>query len=882
VVGRLPFASGAKLCIKRGGTGAESTDFAGGSGALQTKHNETGQLMTSTKKRRRRSAGPTFVAMSALLVGLVAAQGAAAQQVVVRGNSRVDSETIRSYITLGALEESRRNLLATGMFSDVQVARRGSQVLVTVSENKTINRVAFEGNSKVERGLLESEVQTRARGAYNQAVVDADVQRILELYRRTGRGLAQVTPRVVDLPNGRIDVVFTIIEGEKTGVKEIQFVGNHAFSASRLRGVMTTTETNILSFIKSTDVYDPDRLVADQELIRRYYLKNGYADFRIVSTDVQFDAARGGYVITIAVEEGEQYRIGEVSLDSRIPDINAETLRRQIATSSGDVYNAEAVERSLQNVTTEVARRGYAFAQVRPVGARDAASRTVNLGYVVEEGPRVYIERINVRGNSRTRDYVIRREFDVGEGDAYNKVLMDRAERRLNNLGYFKRVRITNEPGTAPDRVVVNVDVEDQATGSFSIAGGYSTADGFIGEVSVSESNFLGRGQFVRLAGQYGQRTQGIDFSFTEPYFLGYRLAAGIDLFSKYSDQTEFSRFENRMTGGQLRLGLPVTEEFGVTLRYSLYQQDLEIPNNVKYPYNDCSVPIPGYTQLAGGGTATGAPGQQASRIFCEGNGEASLAIKESEGETLTSLAGVTLNYNTLDNVKKPRSGIYAEAKLDVAGLGGDSRFFRATADARYYREIFEDIVGIARVQGGNIVGLGEDLRIVDQFFLGPSLVRGFASNGIGPRDISTLDSRSNAVGGTTYFGGTLEVQFPIFGLPRELGLRGAVFADAGTLFGYEGPTSFDVNRNGLFEGSAPGCTLRAGPDVQSECILVRDTHDIRSSVGASVLWDSPLGPIRFDYAFALTKDEGIFIDGVGKVGGDRVQAFRFSGGTRF
>jgi outer membrane protein insertion porin family len=377
----------------------------------------------------------------------------------------------------------------------------------------------------------------------------------------------------------------------------------------------------------------------------------------------------------------------------------------------------------------------------------------------------------------------------------------------------------------------------------------------------------------VRLAGQYGQRSQGVDFSFTEPYFLGYRLAAGIDLFSKFSDQTKYARYENRMTGGQLRIGLPVTDDFGVTVRYSLYQQDLEIPNDIKQPFNDCSIPLFGYTVLNADGTP--------NRIFCEGNGEASLAIKESQGETLTSLAGLTFNYNTLDNNKEPRNGFYLEAKTDVAGLGGDSRYFRATGDARYYHEIWDDIVGIARVQGGHIVGLGDDdLKIVDHFFMGPALVRGFASSGIGPRDISSLDSRSNAVGGTTYFGGTLEMQFPLFGLPRELGLKGAVFADAGTLFGYKGPDTFDVNRNTIIEGFGPnGCTL--SPTVTQECILVRDNKDIRSSVGASLLWSSPLGPIRFDYAWAVTKDEGVVLNGV-RVGGDRTQAFRFSGGTRF
>jgi outer membrane protein insertion porin family len=788
--------------------------------------------MTSTiTKRRRNSATTAAVAMTALMAGLTVAETAFPQQVVA------------------------------------QRARRAVAAPV-------INRVAFEGNRSVERAALESVIQTRARSVYDPASVEADVQRIREVYSRSGRGLAQVTPRLVTLPNGDVDVVYTIDEGTKTGVREIRFVGNSAISASRLRGVMATTEMNFLSFMKTSDVYDPDRLAADQELIRRYYLKNGFADFQLLSTDAVFDPAAGGYIITFTLSEGAQYRIGSVNVDSRIPEVDTGTLQARVATSPGAVYNAEAVERSLQNVTTEVARRGHAFAQVRPVGTRDPATRTIHLGYVVEEGPRVYVERINVRGNTRTRDYVIRREFDLGEGDPYNKVLVDRAERRLNNLGYFKRVRITNEPGSAPDRVVVNVDVEDQSTGAFSVSGGYSTSDGFIGEVSVTESNFLGRGQFVRVAGSYGQRSQGIDFSFTEPYFLGYRLAAGFDLFSKFSDQTKYARYENQVVGGQLRLGLPVTEEFGVTLRYSLYQNDLTIPNDFKQPYNDCTVPIPGFTGLNPDGTP--------NKFSCEGNGEASLAIKESAGKSLTSLAGLTFNYNTLDSTKDPRNGFYGEVKTDFAGLGGDTRYFRATGDARYYYELFEDVVGIARVQGGHIVGLGgDDLRIVDHFFMGPSLVRGFASSGIGPRDISSLDSRSNAIGGTTYFGGTLEVQFPIFGLPRDLGLRGAVFADAGTLFGYKGATVFDVNRNGIIEGFSDqrGCTLST--TVQQECILVRDSKDIRSSVGASLLWTSPLGPIRFDYAWALTKDEGTIINGV-KVGADRTQAFRFSGGTRF
>jgi outer membrane protein insertion porin family len=839
--------------------------------------------MISTTMKRGRGAAKTAAVAALAMVATRSAGSALAQQVGIEGNRRVDAETIRSYVSGASTEEARRNLLATGMFSDVRVSRRGGAVVVSVRENNLVNRVVFEGNRRVPREVLEPEVTAKARGPFTEAMLQADAERIREIYRRSGRALASVTPRVVDLPNGRVDIVYTVEEGGKTPIQSINFVGNQAYSASRLRGVMTSSETNFLSFLKTNDVYDPDRLASDLELIRRYYLKNGYADFRVVSSDVQFDQARAGYVVTIAVEEGPQYRVGDVRVDSRLgADIDPAVLRSRVTTSTGAVYNAEAVERSLTNVTTEIARRGYAFAQVRPVGQRDPATRTISVAYVIEEGPRVYIERINVRGNTRTRDYVIRRELDLGEGDAYNKVLVDRAERRLNNTGFFKRVRVTNEPGTSPDRVVVNIDVEDQPTGAFSIAGGYSTADGFIGEVSVTESNFLGRGQFVRLAGTAGQKSQGIDFSFTEPYFLGYRLAAGFDLFSKFSDQTQYSRYENRTTGGAIRFALPITEEISVGIRYSLFQQEVKIPNSAGKPYNDCSFPIAGTTSLLPNGLPSRVTtGNPAGSLGCEQNGEASIAIKEAQGETITSLVGLNFVYNSLDNFRNPTSGFYGEIKPEVAGLGGDSRYFRVSGEGRAYYELYEEIIGIARVQGGHIAAFGGDnLRVIDHYFLGPSLVRGFAPSGIGPRDVGTVDARSNAIGGTTYFGGSLEVQFPIFGLPRDLGLKGAVFADAGTLFGYKGNTRFDVNRNGVIDPVGGDCT--AIGQSQQECLNVRDNKTIRSSVGASLLWASPLGPIRFDYAIALSKDEGVINANGTRVGGDRTQAFRFSGGTRF
>ncbi len=475
-----------------------------------------------------------LMVLTVMAAGLIS-PAHAAETITVIGNHRVDTDTIRSYFEgqdKGNTNQAVKDLYATGLFSDVKVAQGRGGLVVTVAENSVINRVAFEGNSKVKGDQLSQQVESKSRGAYSPSTVQADIERIKDVYRRQGREAAKVTSRTIDLPNGKLDVVFTIDEGDKTGVKSIEFVGNKAYGSGRLRGLMSTTESNFLSFIKTSDVYDPDKIATDEDLIRRFYLRNGYADFRIVNSDAHYDPADGGYKVTISVEEGEQYTIGSVRIESHVAEIGNDALLPFVRLQPGDVYNGDLVEKSTEALTREVGRLGYAFATVRPRGDRDPATHKVNLGFVVDEGSRVYIERINIRGNTRTRDYVIRREFDIGEGDPYNKVLVDRAERRLNSLGFFKKVKITTEQGSSTDRVIVDVDVEDQPTGSFSISGGYSTTDGFIAEAAVTETNFLGRGQYVKLAVQEGQNARGVDFSFTEPYILDTRIAAGFDLSS--------------------------------------------------------------------------------------------------------------------------------------------------------------------------------------------------------------------------------------------------------------------------------------------------------------------------------------------------------------
>ncbi|CCJ08593.1 outer membrane protein assembly factor BamA [Methylocystis sp. SC2] len=741
-----------------------------------------------------------------------------------------------------------------------------------------INRVAFEGNSKVKTDMLQEQVRSRAHTPFNPQLAEADVARLTEVYRRSGRAAAKLSYRTVELPNGRVDLVFTIVEGDKTGVKEIRFIGNEVYSTRRLVGMMETTEMNFLSFLKTSDVYDPDRIAADLELIRRFYLKNGYADFRVISSDAQFDPTLAGYIITIVVNEGPQYRVSSVGVESHLPDVDGAALNDLLRLAPGDVYNGDAVEKTVEALTREIAKRGYAFTQARPRGERNPADQTVAIQFLLEEGPRVYIERINIRGNTRTRDYVIRREFDIGEGDAYNRVLIDRAERRLNGLGYFKKVKITNEPGSAPDRVILNVDVEDQPTGNFGISGGYSTNQGFIAEVSVSESNFMGRGQAVRLSVQGGQIARGVTFSFTEPYFLDQRIAAGFDVFVRRQDAYNYSIYSSTSYGGTVRFGIPITEELSFSPHYSIYQTTISIPNDKNRPYNDCLVPVWGYTP----GFSPFYPqsaGYPNLLVNCQTNGEASLAIKESQGGLLTSLVGYSLNYSTIDNFKNPHNGWLASLNQDVAGLGGGTRYLRTTGDIRYFREIpyLDDVVGIARLQGGDLSTFGGyKPRIQDNFNLGPSLVRGFAPGGIGPRDSNILTSfnnnRGNSLGGSNYVGGSLEVQFPFWYLPKDLGLRGALFADAGSLWNFSGKTNFANNLPTIPGVTCIGAYTEQAGFGQGNCVVpIANKFAIRSSVGASVLWNSPMGPIRFDYAVVTSK-----------VYGDITQNFRFSGGTNF
>ncbi len=752
-------------------------------------------------------AQPALLATQMIAGGVTIAEAAVIKRIQVQGNRRIEPETVRSYLQFSegdtydadAVDASLKALYGTGLFSDVRISRSGGTVLVRLVENPVINIVAFEGNSQVDDATLRSEVQLRPRAVYSRARVQADVQRILDVYSRTGRFAARVEPKIIEISHNRVNLVFEIDEGPSTKVKAINFIGNEAFSDSELREVITTSEYWWFNFLATTDVYDPDRLNLDRELLRQFYLKSGYADVRIVSAVADLDTSGEGFFITFTIEEGEPYNYGTIDISTSISSVDTAPLWGELLTKTGDVYNAADIDKTVENLTLRVTEQGYAFARVRAKVFRDQLSRTIGITYHVEQGPRVYIERIDIYGNTRTKDKIIRREFRLAEGDAYNKLMIGQARRRLMALQFFKSVKIRTRPGSASDRVVLSIHVVEQSTGELAFSAGYSSAEGVIGEISVTERNLLGNGQYLRLKlGGSFQRLQ-IDMSFTEPRFLDQNLSAGFDIVHKEIDYTRQAGYKLRRSGGGLRLGFPLSERLWFSSRYNIYVDEI-------FDVEDT----------------------------------ASDLVQDQAGRTVTSSIGYTLTYDTRNKRRSPTLGTYLAFSQDLAGVGGDVSYIRSTLEGRAYYPIMKKITLVGRVIAGHIEGWGgRELRLSDGFYKGGETVRGFDRAGFGPRDAVTGD----AVGGKIFAGATAEVRFPLPFLPEDLGMSGALFADAGTLFD---PVATSTN-------------------------TINDSSGIRSSVGASLLWNSPMGPLRADFAYVLTKEEF-----------DDTQVFRFGAATPF
>ncbi len=744
----------------------------------------------------------------------------------IEGIQRIEPETVRSYLLLQPgdawdaerVDRSLKALFATGLFADVKLIREGNTLVVRVVENPIINRIAFEGNSKISDKDLNAEVQARARVVYTRTRVQNDVRRILELYRRQGRFAATVEPKIIQLPENRVDVVFEINEGPSTGVRAINFVGNRKFSDSTLRGAVETKESRWYRFLSTSDNYDPDRVAYDRELLRKFYLSEGYADFRVVSAVAELTPDRDAFILTFTVDEGERYRFGKIDVDISLKDLPSDAVLPLLTVRPDDWYNAEAVERSISVLTDALGNRGYAFVEIRPEVTRNREEHTVDINFRVQEGPRVYVERIDITGNVRTLDKVIRREFRLVEGDPFNTTRMQRSKERIQNLGFFKKVEVTNAPGSAPDRTVIVADVEEQSTGELTLGVGFSSSDGPLVDVHVRERNFLGRGQDLRLGTVLSFRSQQADISFTEPYFLDRNIAAGVDLFAIRTSPTTsvFSggtpAYQQTSFGGALRAGYQVTENLRQTWKYTARSDDI--------------------TDVAS---------------------DASLFIQLQAGTRQTSAIGQVLLYDRRDNRLEPTDGYYASIGNDFAGVGFGVKYLRNKANVGYYYSVLPQWVLSLTGEAGYIFGWGGDpVFLQDNFFVGGDNLRGFQAAGVGPRDIVSGDP----LGGTKYYLGTVALGVPL-PLPKELGISGRVFTDFGTLW------DTDV-KNQTFTPQQLAATGGVPPDV-------KDTAAIRMSAGVGVTWRSPVGPIRLDVAYPFKKESF-----------DKTQIFHVSFGTRF
>ena len=722
----------------------------------------------------------------------------------VEGAQRIEADTVRSYmgmrsgdqVTAGGLDKSLKALFATGLFADVNIRQDGRDVVVRVVESPIINRIAFEGNKRISSDILNDEVKLRPRIVFTRARVQTDLQRIMDVYRRSGRFSAAVVPKVIQLPQNRVDLIFEISEGELTEIRKIAFVGNKKFDDSDLREVVQTRETAWYRFLSSDDTYDPDRLTFDRELLRRNYLANGYADFRVASAIAELTPDSSAFFVTFTVDEGERYKFGKIDITTALKDLDVAKLQEEQSIETGDWYNADEVEGLIGKLTDAVGALGYAFVDIRPRVRRDRKTRTIDVTFVIREGPRVFVELIKISGNVRTLDKVIRREVLLVEGDAFNTSKLRRTRQRIRNLGFFERVEIENKVGSARDKTVVDVTVKERSTGEISFGAGFSSASGVLGDTSIRERNLLGQGQDLRLGLQIGARQQQIDLSFTEPYFLGKSLSAGFDLFSTRQDLQSQSSFDSEALGFALRSGFRITETLFQTWSYRLREDKV--------------------TDIAS---------------------NASLAVQEQEGEFITSSIGQSLLYDKRDNRLNPTAGYFVELGNTFAGLGGDSRYLKNELSGGTFYQVFDK--WIVNLNGGAsyIVGIGDDIRIIDRFFLGGKSLRGFEDSGVGPRDGASGDS----IGGNWFYRTTAGVTFPL-GLPNEFGVRGRVFTDAGSIG--ENDSSF---------GAAT------------------DTGSIRMSVGTGLLWNSPFGPINIDFTKAILKEDF-----------DETALVRFDFGARF
>ena len=727
-------------------------------------------------------------------------------RILVQGNERIDPETILSYLPVNPgdtvdapkIDAALKALFRTDLFSDVKIELQGTDLIIHVVENPIINQVLFEGNSNLKEDKLKDEVQIRPRGVFTKAKVEEDVGRIVELYRRSGRISATVTPKIVELPQRRVDLIFEIHEGPKSGILRVNFLGNNQFSANDLRNVVVTKESAFYRFFATNDNYDPDRIEYDREQLRKFYRNRGFYDFRIISSVAELDSSRNGFAVTYALNEGARYHFGKVKIQVDLKKLNPDILRQLLPIKEGQLYSDQKIEQATDALTFAAGAAGFAFVDVRPRYTPNPAKHTVDVTFDVKEGPRVYIDRIDIVGNTATLDYVIRRQLNVSEGDAYNRALVDRSKLGVRVLGFFKDVDITNSPGSSPDRTNLLVHVTEQSTGQLSFSAGYSSVDKLVTDIGISQSNFRGRAEDLRARLSVGSLRQQADLSFTEPHFLNRDLQGGFDLYAQRYDFTQQASYTSTSIGGTVRVAFPLAANSLLTTHYTLRTDDVIVPDSLCVP----------------------------------GSELVSIVLCEQRGSYITSLIGYNVGFDKRNDPQNPTRGYYLNLSQDVAGLGGSVHYLKTEVRGGYFYGFTKDFIfsltgDVGYVDGWN----GNTIRITDRFYLGGDTFRGFQIAGIGPRDTQFGDS----LGGKLSAVGTAELLLPTK-LPEQYGIKVALFSDFGTL--------------GILDRAN-----KVNPNTNAPLTAVADDLNLRATAGISIFWKSPLGPLRFDFSRIIKKD---------------------------
>ncbi|MDF8334867.1 outer membrane protein assembly factor BamA [Novosphingobium cyanobacteriorum] len=821
------------------------------------------------------------------------------KSITIEGAQRLESDTILSYIrmrvgdpyTQASADQVLKDLYATELFAEVQLRNANGDVVIQVKENPVVNRIILEGNKRLKEDKILPEIKLTARQIFTRSKVRADVARIIELYKRQGRFAASVEPKMVMLDQNRVDIVFEIQEGPKSKVRQINIIGNDKFSDSELRGQMVTKQARAFRLFSSGTSYDPDRLAFDQQKLRQFYLTNGYADFRVVSAVAELTPDKRDFIITYVVEEGQRYHLGDVKVDSQLRDFDGEQLAKRLPLRKGDWYDAKLVEDTVDSLTETAGSFGYAFADVRPDFNRNKDDLTMSVTFRIAEAPRVYVERVDVNGNTLTQDKVIRREFRLAEGDAFNSYQIKRSSNRIKSLGYFQeKFEVEQKPGSAQDRIVLEANVEEKPTGQLQLSAGFSSLESFIFQASIQQNNFRGRGQTVGLSGDYSRFSRSVQVSFTEPYLFDRNVSMGVDIYRRDYNSFNFlntnrnTTYKQATTGFQIRAGVPLTEYMSLIGRYTLNYDDVRLDQATYFLNGKCSILLAG-------------------RYLCD-------AI----GKRTSSILGASLVYDTLDNRLRPTKGTTAVVGGDFAGLGGSVKYARITANAARYFPLGKGFVFSLRGEGGAIKPLSkrfdndgveiEGARLTDRFFLGEPQIRGFDIRGVGPRVIrkfysgfdqvtgagGTVSNDRNSwsddsVGGRYYYLAHAELEIPLGSGAREMGLRPSIFADAGAVFGVRNPLISATNPTGagsigqiVYRDASGNLTdkpttngVANTPAQKYDELYLGNSPKPRISVGIGVNWNSPFGPFRINFAKVLSK-----------VDGDDPKTFNFNVGTQF